>query len=743
MNEAGKHEESNIQRLLDRRTFCSVVAGTVAVASARPASAGADVKRVIAQNQYHWQNVAMGGGGAIPGIIMHPQVPELAYIHTDVGGCYRWDSEDRRWVPLLDSFPFTKWNLYGVDSIAVDPNDKTGNTVYISTGKYADSWATPAGMVMKSTDRGATWKPTTMSPTGGSNESQDCGERLAVDPANSRHIVYASQLNGLFSSFDAADTWQRVLGAPRGWSPKAALRAKRGHGLAFAVFDASSGAVGTPIRSRIMYVGATGDGVYRSGDGGETWQLLPGGPQWPHKGVIGSDGVLVVSHRRGVAKYMNGGWTDITPHTPGSRVGCAVAIDPADSNHIIITLGARNRCPIFRSTDGGARWTIVTGQRKQTVTWWAGWQWFSHAFSLAFDPHHKNRVWGTDWYGVYRTDDIRNPSPVWTNLVDGIEELCIIGALVAPVSGRCRLMSGAADEGGADHTSLGKPPRRSLWVKGLPAGFDRTGIAVAPGNPDFAVCVGTINWSSPGTGGYTFNGGNSWKVFPTLPYRGIMGGRVVFTAGHNRILWVPQLGSPYYTDDLGHTWNKVKCRHNLDGSAHGNNIFVYDQPVAVDGSNPNHVFLLNGSTMFRSFDAGEHFSAVCTNLPSDWNHKVFTSGVAEDVWVSGGKGGLLRSRNGGRTFTAIKSVESAYLFCFGKAPPGREFPSLFVQGRIAGTAGYFRSDDQGRTWVRIDMPSQRVGDAPNTMTGDWRVFGGVFVGTTGRGIFYGCPLKVT
>jgi hypothetical protein len=79
------------------------------------------------------------------------------------------------------------------------------------------------------------------------------------------------------------------------------------------------------------------------------------------------------------------------------------------------------------------------------------------------------------------------------------------------------------------------------------------------------------------------------------------------------------------------------------------------------------------------------------------------------------------------------------MFCFGKAPPGRTFPALFVQGEVQGVAGYFRSDDQGRSWVRIDIPMQRVGDAPNTITGDWRVFGGVFVGTTGRGIFYGCP----
>ncbi len=739
MSDKSVSQKRKSNSALTRRKFCSTVAACITLTSAQRKIHAASGGIGNSQAHYRWLNVAMGGGGAIPGIVLHPRVPGLAYIHTDVGGCYRWDSSTKRWIPLLDHIPFTQWNLYGVDSIAVDPNDESGNIVYISTGKYADSWASPAGMLMKSTDRGQTWTRTTLSPTGGSNQSQGCGERLAVDPANGQHVVYASQLNGLFTSFDAAKTWNQLSAAPRGWSSQSAPGKKKGHGLAFVVFDPSSGVTGTPARTRRMYVGATGEGVYRSSDGGNSWQLLDGAPAWPRKGVIGTDGVLVVSHRRGVAKFAAGRWTNITPRTPKQGTCCAVAIDPSDSNHILATLGAVNRIPVFRSTDGGKTWVDISGTRHETVTWWAAWQWFSSPFSLAFDPHRKHCVWATDWYGTYCTDDITRPEPVWTNFVGGIEELCIIGALAAPPGGRCRLYSGAADEGGGDHLSLTKPPRRSLWVKGLPAGLDRTGIAVASDDSNFVVCVGTVNWSSPGTGGYSVNGGDSWTRFAKLPYKGIKGGRIVLTGNHRRILWVPQEGPPYYSDDLGQKWSKVKCRESLAGSSHGNDIFVYDQPVAVDASDANRVYILNGSRLFVSTDAGEHFSVAFTKAPADWNHKVLTSGHPGDVWVSGGTQGLFRSRNGGRSFARVSGVQAAYMFCFGKAPAGTNFPALFVQGEVAGVAGYFRSDDQGRHWVRMDMPLQKVGDAPNTMTGDWRVFGGVFVGTTGRGIFYGCP----
>ena len=104
----------------------------------------------IPQGDYSWHNVAMGGGGAVPGIVLHPKVADLAYIHTDVGGAYRWEAATQRWTPLLESIPCAEWNLYGVDSIAIDPNDASGNTVYLTTGKYTDSWAKPAGMLMKS-----------------------------------------------------------------------------------------------------------------------------------------------------------------------------------------------------------------------------------------------------------------------------------------------------------------------------------------------------------------------------------------------------------------------------------------------------------------------------------------------------------------------------------------------------------------------------------------------------------------
>ncbi len=52
--------------------------------------------------------------------------------------------------------------------------------------------------------------------------------------------------------------------------------------------------------------------------------------------------------------------------------------------------------------------------------------------------------------------------------------------------------------------------------------------------------------------------------------------------------------------------------------------------------------------------------------------------------------------------------------------------------------GFFRSDDAGGTWVRINDNRHQFGFA-GVITGDARVFGRVYVGTGGRGILVGTP----
>ncbi len=694
----------------------------------------------VRQADYQWGNVAMGGGGAVTGVVVHPKVADLVYVRTDVGGAYRWDAAEGKWTPLLDHLPPAEWNLYGVDSLCVDPNDALGNKVYITTGKYTDSWAGVSGMVMLSTDRGRTWSRGGLSPTGASNRDQAFGERLAVDPANSRHVMYASRKGGLFDSYDAGVTWQSVAASPKGQSPDHPDASLRGNGLAFVLFDTSSGILANPLRTRRIFAGATGEGIYSSQDGGKKWLLMTGSPRNPVRGVIAADGVMVVTHHVGVSIYERNAWRDISPADQGKKIlpGGAVAIDPHNSRHILVGCGSGHQVQLFRTEDSGNTWLPIRGKRNQTCAWWPGWHWLSAVSSLAFDPAHPGKAWATDWYGVYSTPDVTAENPIWSNDVRGIEETVTTGALAAPPQGPVRLLSGVADNGGLDHESLVIPPARDIWSKGLSLGLTRTGIAVSKARPGLFVAVGIQDWDKPGTGGYSLDFGATWHVFKNRPYAEIKGGRVVLSDAGRRIVWAPQKGKLYYSDDLGDSWHMSQCQDDLSGVAGGNGVFVYDQPLAADADD-QRVYALNKNKLYISNNGGASFMRVNGELPDYWRRKLIATTISGDLWLAAGDKGLHHSENGGQNFQKIASVQFAELIAYGREPPGRTHPAIFIMGEISGQSGYFRSDDMAKTWLRIDIPSQRIGNDPNTMTGDPRVFGGIFVGTNGRGIFYGRP----
>jgi photosystem II stability/assembly factor-like uncharacterized protein len=177
--------------------------------------------------------------------------------------------------------------------------------------------------VYKSTDAGKTWKHIGLSDT-------QAISRIRVDPSNA-DIVYVSALGhpyaanaerGVFRSRDGGKTWQKVL-------------YKNDH----------AGAVDLcidPHNSRVLYA-ALWD-VYRT-----SWTLSSGGPL------------------SGLYKSTDGGdtWTEITrkPGLPNGiigKIGIAVA---SDSNRISAMVEAEDG-GLFRSEDAGATWTRVSEDRR-------------------------------------------------------------------------------------------------------------------------------------------------------------------------------------------------------------------------------------------------------------------------------------------------------------------------------------------------------------------------------------------
>jgi hypothetical protein len=115
------------------------------------------------------------------------------------------------------------------------------------------------------------------------------------------------------------------------------------------------------------------------------------------------------------------------------------------------------------------------------------------------------------------------------------------------------------------------------------------------------------------------------------------------------------------------------------------------------------------------------------------------SGHEGEVWITT-KTELARSSDSGKSFQTLSNVEEAHGVGFGKAAEGKTYPAIYLSGKVDGVIGFFRSDDTGESFVRINDDAHQYGGA-QVITGDARTYGRVYVAPGGRGILYGEPKK--
>jgi photosystem II stability/assembly factor-like uncharacterized protein len=195
--------------------------------------------------------------------------------------------------------------------------------------------------------------------------------------AKEKNVIYAGVAPAaLFRSDDGGKTWEEIktLTAhptrPK-WHPGAGGLCL--HSIAI-----------DPAHAGRMFVGISAVGVFRTDDGGKSWQVANRGTraefmpnkypeygQCVHKLLIADGGrsVLFQQNHCGVYRSANGGesWDEITKGLP-SDFGFPLGIHPREREtiYVIPLQGAEFRCPpdgklrVFRSENGGKKWRALT-----------------------------------------------------------------------------------------------------------------------------------------------------------------------------------------------------------------------------------------------------------------------------------------------------------------------------------------------------------------------------------------------
>jgi len=179
------------------------------------------------------------GAGRINAIAEDPNNPNVLYVGTPSGGCWKSTDGGSSWTPLTDHFP-----ALGVSAIAIDYTNS--NVLYIGTGDDDGNDTYSVG-VFKSTDAGNTWSEITPSSASLFGTSI---RRIIIHPTNN-NILYLASSSGCFKSTDGGSTWSLLRAG--------GYRDMELH----------------PTNPNIVYLSS--DSFFKSTDGGNTWQTITTG----------------------------------------------------------------------------------------------------------------------------------------------------------------------------------------------------------------------------------------------------------------------------------------------------------------------------------------------------------------------------------------------------------------------------------------------------------------------------------
>lgn len=677
----------------------------------------------IKATPYGWRNVEINGGGFVSGLVFHPKERGMVYARTDIGGAYRWNTEGKRWIPLTDGFGGADWNMLGIESIGLDPNN--ANRLYLACGTYTNNWA-GNGAILRSTDRGETWQRTDLPfKNGGNEDGRGMGERLVVSPRDSQTLFFGSRRNGLWTSRDAGATWNKVASFP-------APENENGIGIPFLSFD-FKGVLFAGVASKTA-------NLFQSSDGGATWKRVEGAPQgfFPHHGVFASDGTLYLTYSNGSGpngisdgavwkRSATGQWTNISPDA-GTGFGFAgLGVDAQNPRVLMVSTLDRwaQGDDIFRSTDGGATWTSIKAhsERDSSAAPYLNWgkdkadlgHWIADVEIDPFDSGHALYVTGATIWGSDNANALDQNQPTnWSVRAAGIEEVSVSRLISPPVGPH--LVSGMRDIGGFVHDDLTVSPRGGMMNN--PRLSRNEGLDYAAQKPALIVRTGDNN------GGFSLNSGANWTPFASKPDARMTDDSVF--AGADGASWVWSSGAnTFFTKDQSATWTKSAGLPDRIS-------------LAVDRVTPDTFYALDvaGKKLLVSRDGGATFSFRGDALPDGYSKITTSLRGAGDLWMMGSSG-LMHSLDGGQTWTKTSSVEAGESLGFGKSAPGATYDALYLMGTVGGVRGVFRSNDAGARWTRINDDRHQWGGAGQSITGDPRVYGRVFLSSNGRGILWG------
>jgi photosystem II stability/assembly factor-like uncharacterized protein len=394
-----------------------------------------------ALSDVQWQLLGPSNiGGRLIDAVLDPVTPDTVYVAAGTGGV--WKSTDG------GSTLVSAWSddlPQSMGALAIGPD----GTLYAGTGEpdHGGGGSYYGTGVYRSTDGGETWQSLGLADTGAIG-------RIRIDPSDPDRVFAAAQGRlfdtggdrGVFLSEDGGDSWRQVLDG---------LNDSTG-AIDVAINPGNPDIVLAAMWDKLRFpdgreYGGPGSGVYRSGDGGETWTRLgaplPTADSEPGRiGVAFADSdpdrAYAISNDRignltGFFVSDDAGATWTRPLTGEPALDAAdggfawwfgrLWVDPDDADHVF-SAGV----PLMQSHDGGSSWIRGRGIHVD-----------QHA--MAWDPHRDDRVYVGNDGGLYWSDQNGNVVGPWTKAT--VEPYMQFYAMDVSAQELTRVSGGTQDNG--------------------------------------------------------------------------------------------------------------------------------------------------------------------------------------------------------------------------------------------------------------------------------------------------------